>query len=338
MASKNQVISKEAYENALKASWNVSADLDNLFPTEITKWINKKSIELGVPFMYIAYPLLSATAFTLGVSTVKVSETYLEPIIIYSLVSGRSGTNKSGSLSIVKKIVDSLPTNKMSTFDSGTLEGLMSALSQNDGCMLSAVDEFTTFLDSLDKNSNGNAERARYLSLWSGSEWSKQTKNGGLEIIRNPRYNFTGFNQNYFLINLIVNCTHYDGFLQRFLIATPAEVYITLQQKVDSAKETDPINMDNILALLYKNFENGWQFKLSAVAMSLFTNYHDNEVLQYRKKDKFEETKSTIKTKSIGNVLRVAGVQCDLRRALHAHIDLSRIEDAIISREDMEKP
>ena len=205
MASKNPGISEELYEKALKSSWNVIFDQDNLFPSKITEWIKKKSIELGVPFMYLAYPLLSASAHSLGKSVVEVTQTYKEPIIIYSLVSGRSGTNKSGSLSLIKKIVDSLPTAKVTTFDSGTLEGLLSALIQNNGSLLSMVDEFTTFLDSLDKNTNGNAERARYLSLWSGSDWSKQTKNGGLEIIRNPRYNFTGYNQNYFLINLVVN-------------------------------------------------------------------------------------------------------------------------------------
>ena len=79
----------------------------------------------------------------------------------------------------------------------------MSQLIENNGSLLSTVDEFTTYLDSLDKNTNGNAERARYLSLWSGSNWSKRTKNGGLEEIVNPRYNFTGFNQNYYLVNLI---------------------------------------------------------------------------------------------------------------------------------------
>ena len=198
MAARVPGVSQETYEKALKASWDVPVEIENgnLFEETITKWLRKKSIELGVPMMYLAYPLLSAMAHTLGKSVVEVTETYKEPIIIYSLVSGRSGTNKSGSLSLIKKLVDSLPPTKVTTFDSGTLEGLLSALIQNDGCLLSMVDEFSTFLDTLDKNSNGNAERARYLSLWSGSDWSKRTKNGGLEVILNPRYNFTGFNQN----------------------------------------------------------------------------------------------------------------------------------------------
>ena len=56
-----------------------------------------------------------------------------------------------------------------------------------------------SFLDSIDKNSNGNAERSGYLSLWSGSPWSKKTKHGGQVSIDNPRFQFVGFNQNYVL-------------------------------------------------------------------------------------------------------------------------------------------
>ena len=74
----------------------------------------------------------------------------------------------------------SLPGVRQHVYDSGTMEGLMSVLKENDGSVYCAVDEFTTFLDAMDKNSNGHGERFRYLSIWSGSIWSKRTKQGGL--------------------------------------------------------------------------------------------------------------------------------------------------------------
>ena len=329
MSLRNSTISQEVYEKALKESWKVTIDLENIFPDAIKNYLMKKSIELGVPFMYIAYPFLTGISHTLGRSVVEVTSTYLEPVILYTLVSGRSGTNKSGSLSLIKRFIDSLPTEKVTTFDSGTLEGLLSALIQNDGCLLSMVDEFTTFLDSLDKNTNGNAERARYLSLWSGSDWSKRTKNGGLECINSPRYNFTGFNQNYFLINLILNSNHYDGFLQRFLVATPAEVYVPLKEKVDASKEIDPIDMCKLFKINHDIFSNGITFKMSDAAMALFENYHDNEVLMRRKADQFEGIKSSILTKSIGNALRVAALQCALNVSLKMYETINQNEDAM---------
>ena len=168
----SSVLSRELYETALTKSWAVPLDVDKTFPPKIVEWLKNKAKELGVPFVYVAYPLITATAHCLGVSQVRVTNNWLEPIIIYALVSGRSGTNKSGALSSIKRIVDNA-LDETDFFDSGTLEGLMDAMtkdktSDKKGVVLSFVDEFATFLDSLDKNSPSNAERSRYLSLWSG--------------------------------------------------------------------------------------------------------------------------------------------------------------------------
>lgn len=334
----------EQYRAALKASWDVPLDLDNTFPPEIAEWINKKSQELGVPFLYIAYPFLTAAAYTLGVSHVSVSDSYMEPIILYTLVSGRSGTNKSGSLSLVKKLIEGLKMKrKQKCFDSGTLEGLLNTLRENDGSVFAAVDEFSTFLDSLDRGSNGNADRARYLSLWSGSSWSKRTKLDGLEEITEPRYQMTSFYQNYFMISHIANDVHYDGFFSRFLIASPSEVYVTLQKKIGAALADDPIPMEDVFSVMNSCFGDGFQFRLDEEALNLFSQYHDIEVLQYRKDELFEDTKSMIKSKSIGNLLRVSGVQAALRFSLHAvqNTDDQDIIDAmdsiIITKDDMQR-
>ena len=199
------LITHDAYCEALQKSWDIECDEKSCFPEVIYEWIHKKCMELGVPFHYIAYPLITAVSYSVGVSFVQVSKKWREPVIIYSLVSGRSGTNKSGSLAIMQEVVEALyyeDKSKQHIFDSGTMEGLMSTLKNNDGSLLCAVDEFSTFLDAMDKNTNGQSERFRYLSLWSGSCWRKNTKQAGLIEIKNPRFNFTGFNQNFFLINI----------------------------------------------------------------------------------------------------------------------------------------
>ena len=209
---------------------------------------------------------------------------------MYSLVSGRSGTNKSGSLSLAQKIIEELPSftprrKQQHVFDSGKMEGLMCTLRDNDGSIMCAVDEFGTFLNSIDKHSNGNAERARYLSLWSESRWSKKTKNCGLEEICQSRFQFAGFNQNYFLINMILNTNQYDGFLPRFLVSTPEEVYVKLQDKIIAAETLDGLEMSKLFALVFQTFfKDGCIFKLSEEAMVLFASYHDQEVLEFRKR------------------------------------------------------
>ena len=263
------------------------------------------------------------------------------PIILYSLISGRSGTNKSSCISLLRSIIQSLRTlddghDKQHIFDSGTIEGLMSTLNENNGSVLCAVDEFSSFLDAMDKNSNGNVERSRYLSLWSGSTWSKKTKHGGHIQITEPRFQFVGFNQNYFLLNMVMNNNHFDGFLPRFLVATPKEEYITLKEKVDAAKSECQIDMQSVFNRIFQTFFNsGYTFNLDEESLQLFSSYHDNDVLEFRKADVFEDVKSMIKSKSVGNVLRVAGIQCALRAAIkNTEIDKT---DLVIIKEDMER-
>ena len=115
------VITKELYTKSLTKSWSVTLDDQSAFPPSVHAWIWKKSRQLGVPTTYISFPLLSATAFCLGESYVSVCETYTEPIIIYSLISGRSGTNKSGSLKVVTDLINNLQSdaNSSYTFDTG---------------------------------------------------------------------------------------------------------------------------------------------------------------------------------------------------------------------------
>ena len=180
MSTKNH-IGADDYKRALNNSWDIPLDEENILPIEILTWLSKKSTELGVPKSYLLYPLITSVAYCMGLSEVVVTETYKEPVILYCLVSGRSGTNKSGSLNVMKNLLSAIEgdTDRQHIFDSGTMEGLMGTLKANNGSVMCAVDEFATFLDALDKNSNGNAERSRYLSLWSGIDWSKKRNTEG---------------------------------------------------------------------------------------------------------------------------------------------------------------
>ena len=158
-------ISDDVYRRALENCWAVKMDTQKSFPKPIDEWITVEKKKLGVPYSYLAYPLLTSASYCLGVSRVKLAESYQEPVILYSLVSGRSGTNKSSCVSLFRNIINKIETNdrddQQHIFDSGTIEGLMTTLHENNGSVLCAVDEFSTFLDAMDKHSNGNVERSR---------------------------------------------------------------------------------------------------------------------------------------------------------------------------------
>ena len=215
----------------------------------------------------------------------------------------------------------------------------MKTLLDNQGTVFAAVDEFCTFLDSLDSKSQGNAERARYLSLWSGVAWQKITKTLGSEIIHNPRFQFTSFLQNYFLMDMMLNSNQFDGFLPRFLVSTPQEVFVPLREKMNTHFDDSDVPMQDILDLIHSHFfSHGKTFDLSPEALVLFEQFHDVFVMEGRQNDRFDDKKSMILSKAIGNTLRISGIQAALRMASQAiHIGDDMSDSCTIIALDMER-
>ena len=170
--------------------------------------------------------------------------------------------------------------------------------------------------------------------IWSGATWSKNTKNSGLVEIKNPRFHFTGFNQNFFLINLILKGNNYDGFLTRFLVATPQEIYTKLGDKINAGDQDDTVDMQNIMNIIYRKYINGCTFKLSEEALHSLTVYHDDDVLVNRMNDKYDDLKGSLLSKSISNVIRVAAVQCALSFGVEKENDIADSNDITVSEGD----
>ena len=104
----NDLITQDQYRNILKQSWAITRDTVDDFPPAVHKWLDKKSTSLGVPTEYVAFPLISSVAYCMGTTFVEVTPDYHEPVITYALVAGRSRTNKSSSLGLIKKLITNL--------------------------------------------------------------------------------------------------------------------------------------------------------------------------------------------------------------------------------------
>ena len=108
---------------------------------------------------------------------------------------------------------------------------------------------------------------------------------------------------------MIGHSDQHDGFLARFLVASPSEVFVTLDKKIKANFEST-IDMVDVFHIVNRLFEKGHVFRVDVDALDVFRDFHDNYVLQERERDKFEDQKSMLLSKSCGNVLRVAAVQC----------------------------
>ena len=125
--SKYQPIDDADYKEAIRNAWKVKSITRDWFPQEIATWINHYATILGVPETYISIPLLVSFAYCSQHTTVNAGDLHIEPTILYALVCGRSGTNKSSVVKIIKDLLDEIEnhTGGSHMFDSGTLEGLM---------------------------------------------------------------------------------------------------------------------------------------------------------------------------------------------------------------------
>lgn len=250
------IIDDTAYKSCIKQLWSVKFNVRDFFPNEIADWVHFKSKILGVPEPYIAIPIIVATAYLCQHTYISVGGgMHIEPIMVYGLVAGRSGTNKSAAMSSVMSMVGEIKNAYGSdhTFESGTLHGLMKLMIENNDTALGTYDELLTFLDGMDKGANGGFERSRYLSLFNGSPWSNKTKTCGSASMKSPSYSMLNFTQPYTLIQF-ARQSNKDGFFQRFISACPPEVNVKYDEKKEMfSKETEKIDIRAVLKRIYEH-------------------------------------------------------------------------------------
>ena len=201
-------------------------------------------------------------------------------------------------------------------FDTGTSEGLMMAMHDNNGTILSSKDEFASFNISFDKTSSSNMEKSRFLSLYSCTPWSRTTKTNGVMSIQDPRFNLISFTQPLYMATFAKNSTS-DGFFQRFLTSVPKEMFIKRREKkamLTENEDKNKLDMENVLRNMYKDGrKNKINLILSSDAEEYYDAHHDGVVVDYRQEDLYEEGNVSIKSKSVGLAMRLSGVICLLR-------------------------
>ena len=302
--------------NMLEGLWDIPYNCNDWFPGDIYQWVKREATVLGVPEAYIAIPLVVATGHLAQHVRVEVDSSHTEPTIIYGLVAGRSGTNKSAALGRIADMVDEIVPN--SIFDSGTMDGLAKSLEANKGSVISINDEFSNFMDNLDAGSKRSHEKSRILTLYNGSRWSKKTKTSGCYNIEDPRFAIMGFTQPDYLIEFSRHPPNVrDGFFQRFFVSVPDEVYVTRKQSKEAlkSKSSNAIDMVTILKSIYNRCKTPFLLSLSDEADEVYTVFHD-EAMKFRQENKFDNCNVSVKSKSKGLSLRLAGIISLLRNAV----------------------
>ena len=267
-----------------------------------------------------------------------------EPLVLYGVICGESGSNKSACLNVFSKLVDKIPNYNgpkvEHTLDTFTLDGLMSAMLKNNECAIGLFDEMSTFDDSLDKGSNKSFDRSRFLTLFGAGKWKKSTMTSGERVLTDPRFNMASFTQPHYLHQFADNNAK-NGFFARFLVSLPEERFIEIDEKIkfirQQARDGNAINMAEIFKSIYDRcVKKGIELFVSDDGSHIYKDLHD-EIVQYRREHRGFKLEKSIRSKSLGILLRVGGVMSFIRNALCNTDEEVTFYDNEVNLDDMER-
>ena len=141
---------------------------------------------VGVPPEFILFPLITATTSFLGTNAfIRINSEWKEPSIVWSVLAAKKGEKKTAALRQVRKPIEEIEIRDQWSQDADqdksippqlivdhfSFEELHAILSRNNGQVLGAFDEITSFYGQLDlfKHTGSTIDRKTLLSLNSGS-------------------------------------------------------------------------------------------------------------------------------------------------------------------------
>ena len=195
----------------------------------LSEEIRFHSKRFGIPSTFLSMPFLVISSYLSqhsnsvylcrDIETGKEIELHEEPTILYSMVVGESGSNKTSCIRFFIDILDGIKNvnNAEHMYKTGTLDGLVKTLMKNNNSAVGLYDEIGTFNDGLDKGSTRSFDRSVYLSLYNAKKFLKSTKTSGDVNLNNPRFSLFTFTQEEPMKKFMLDNLQ-NGFFQRFLL------------------------------------------------------------------------------------------------------------------------
>ena len=330
---------------------NTSLDIDDWFPDEVSEEIRFHSTRFGVPSTFLSMPFLVISSYLSqhtnsvylcrDIETGKEIELHKEPTILYSMVVGESGSNKTSCIRFFIDILDGIKNvnNAEHMYETGTLDGLVKTLMKNNNTAVGLYDEIGTFNDGLDKGSTGSFDRSVYLSLYNAKKFLKSTKTSGDVNLNNPRFSLFTFTQEEPMKKFMLDNLQ-NGFFQRFLLSYPPEKVVLMAEKKQLMMvQNQNIDLRKVLQHIYNRStrSNGdITLQLSKESMQLYDIYHDNF---QENKSKYPTFEKSIRSKSVTLLMRLAGVTNLIRNAVEEikSTDSNFVPDSFINEIDMKR-
>lgn len=233
------------------------------FPSMVQEIVIGIRESMGFTIDYTAIAMLSVISEAIGNSTrIQNFRNWTEPCIMFAVIVGQPGSNKSHPLSLILDPLQELddkfykkykedyeeydkqlrmsatkkdeegcdstkrPVRRQLIASDATIEALIPIMDENPHGICLYCDEFSSFLDNMDRYTHGSSEQA-YLSLFNGKPISKNRKSENVSVrINNPFLTIIGTIQLDIMTDLMEGRRKKNGFFERLLLAFPKnEIY-----------------------------------------------------------------------------------------------------------------
>ncbi len=320
---------REALEHTIPA---VSLDF-SVFSKPIQDLILKIAEAYSINPEPVAVSMLSILSAAIG-NTVRVSpkEGWEEPVFIWSMITGDSGSGKTPFASMLLKPVYVLQGQARQLLSQGTgaafdeqnklelqpqylvsdttIEALSVVLNNNPRGVIAYFDELAGFIKSHDKYSRGN-DRQKYLELWSCQPWQVNRIGRASIYVKDTGLSIGGGIQLSIIPNVFDKFSMEDGLLPRFLFSLVKD---NVKYSPSAVTAEDMAVWNDLVISCYRipvqKDHNGHVIptvlRLTADAHQIFGEFTS----EYRKKGYYAPNKSikVFLPKLISYALRIAGI------------------------------
>ena len=239
----------------------------NVLPPVIKKFVSEGAASIGCDPAAIALPLLAALASTIGnTRRLKIKRGWLAPPIIWTVIIGRSGSQKSPAFKFAMKPLETIQVEILSdwekrlesgadatenplerlTIGDTTIEALADTLAANHRGLLLKSEELNGWISNFGRYGRGDrssGDAARWLVCYDGGNVEVDRRTGDRKhiVIRNAAVCVSGTIQPGILHQAIGREHRENGLLPRMLLADPPQ-----NKKKWRESEVDEKTVENV--------------------------------------------------------------------------------------------
>jgi hypothetical protein len=302
-----------------------------VLPEKLHELILQGARSFSIPVDVVYLVVLNILATSIG-GSIRVSpkRDWLEPIILWVILIGRSGSGKSPFLNFFLKPLREIQrsnTDQAVIITDTTIEALAEALKSNPKGVMLFKDEFAGFFKTHNQYRKGD-DTEKYLELWNGSDLNIRRKSVGNIYVNSPICNLLGGMQPEVVKEHINQKTFSNGLASRFLYVDLGKTKRKYRRDNEISEELTEY-WNELITNLYALPADQHVIPLDDTASTLFEHHY---TITADREEHSGMNKRTFMPKLSNYCLRLMGIlhvlKYDGEEAFQKEIDFETVRDS----------